>query len=46
VSQLMQIDMSIRSGGFSHFGLRSRLASRSDRDAAPMAPRLAAPTAD
>src|SRR5688500_5841037 len=31
VSQLMQIDMSIRSGGFCHFGLRSRLSRRSGR---------------
>jgi len=29
VSQLMQIDMSIMSGGFFHFGLRSRSAMRS-----------------
>ena len=36
VSQLMQIDMSISSGTFFHFGLRARLASRSARfDALP-----------
>jgi hypothetical protein len=29
VSQLMQIDMSMSSGGFCHFGFRSRLATRS-----------------
>jgi hypothetical protein len=31
VSQLMQIDMSIRSGAFFHLGLRTRLSSRSGR---------------
>ncbi len=31
VSQLMQIDMSMSSGGFFHFGLRSRSARRSSR---------------
>jgi AcrR family transcriptional regulator len=31
VSQLMQIDMSMYSGGFFHFGLRSRSARRSSR---------------
>ena len=31
VSQLMQIDMSIHSGGFCHFGFRSRSARRSSR---------------
>jgi hypothetical protein len=31
VSQLMQIDMSISSGGFFHFGFRWRLSSRSAR---------------
>src|SRR5688572_20672019 len=34
-SQLMQIDMSIFSGGNFHFGFRSRLSSRSARLAAP-----------
>jgi hypothetical protein len=34
VSQLMQIDMSMRIGGFCHFELRSRLAMRSTRVAA------------
>ena len=36
VSQLMQIDISMSSGTFCHFGLRSRLSSRSARVAAPM----------
>src|SRR5437588_12233856 len=35
-SQLMQIDMSIRNGGFFHFGLRSRASRRSGRVAAAM----------
>jgi AcrR family transcriptional regulator len=34
-SQLMQIDMSMRSGGSFHFGLRSRVASRSALVLAP-----------
>jgi AcrR family transcriptional regulator len=34
VSQLMQIDMSIRMGAFCHFGLRARSAMRSPRVAA------------
>src|SRR4051794_25439509 len=38
VSQLMQIDMSILSGAFCHFGLRSRLSSRSARDPAAIGP--------
>jgi hypothetical protein len=33
-SQLMQIDMSMRSGGVFHFGLRRRVASRSARPTA------------
>ncbi len=41
VSQLMQIDMSISSGGFCHFGFRSRLSSRSARDDDPTADTVA-----
>ncbi len=40
VSQLMQIDMSISSGGFFHFGFRSRFSSRSARGDPPSAARL------
>jgi hypothetical protein len=37
VSQLMQIDMSIRKGAFCHFGFRSREAIRSLRVPAAIA---------
>src|SRR5689334_4207631 len=46
VSQLMQIDMSISSGGFFHLGLRSWVASRSARDGDAMAAQRTARSAN
>src|SRR5689334_7962670 len=43
VSQLMHSDISIRSGTFFHFGLRSRDSSRSTRVPAVMGPAYATP---
>jgi hypothetical protein len=42
VSQLMQIDMSISSGGFCHFGFRWRVSMRSALVAAPAVTSIAA----